>query len=175
LSVYKQSFGITPVVLPFETRERLAEELRSAEEVPDQTADNVETHDDMFAFDISEEPAPPANTSTSSSSFINDDPFNFDDDSFQGGTAQQTREEEDVFSDLLESTSQSNADPFALPLAPTKPEISKPAAAPSSPGEFDLDSFSWDDTPVDTVKSAADNAPDDFDSLFGDAAENSKK
>ena len=80
--------------------------------------------------------------------------------------------DEDAFADLLESTSQ-NDDSIS-------PAAGGPAAAKSSdassagPGEFDLESFSWDDTP--SASSTTDSKDiDEFDSLFGDTKDSNQK
>lgn len=80
--------------------------------------------------------------------------------------------DEDAFADLLEATSQNDDS--------TSPAASGTVAAKSSnvssagPGEFDLESFSWDDTP--SVSSTTDSKEiDDFDSLFGDTKDSNQK
>lgn len=168
LSGYKQTYGITPIVLPFEVRERMAEEFRAASAGSEQHAENTETHDDMFAFDLPEE-----TVSSSAAAPFNDDPFNFDVDLPDAGQ-KQTQAEEDPFADLLESTSQADNDPFGAPPA-AAPPVAPKAAATSSPGEFDLENFSWDDTPDNTSTGDAQAVEDDFDSLFGDTKESTKK
>lgn len=159
---YKQTYGITPIVLPLEVREKMAKEFRVASAEAEQQDENAETHDDMFAFDLPEEP--PAPTAS-----FNNNPFNFDDKASVAG-AGQVNLAEDPFADLLETTSQAADAPFGTP-----PALPKAAAPASSPGEFDLDNFSWDDTPAATSETAGQDTSDDFDSLFGSADETANK
>ena len=164
LSAYKQTYGITPIVLPLEVREKMAAEFRASSADNEQLSENIETHEDMFAFDLPEEKA-----AASAASPFNDDPFNFDDEPSAGG-AQQAKHEEYPFADLLETTPQVANTPFGAP-----PAAAKAAAPPATSGEFDLENFSWDDTPETTTATGEQAAPDDFDSLFGDAGESNKK
>lgn len=165
LSGYKQSYGIGPIVLPLEIREKMAEEFRVASAEAGQLTENIEAHEDMFAFDLPEETAPPAVAT------FNDDPFNFDDEP-PAATQKQAKAENDPFADLLETTPRVSNDPFGAPPAAVKPAEPKPTAAP---GEFDLENFSWDDTPETTSAGGEKDAADDFDSLFGDTNEDTKK
>ncbi|HIJ80216.1 MAG TPA: hypothetical protein HPP76_00740 [Desulfuromonadales bacterium] len=178
LSAYKQTYGITPVVLSLAAREKLAEDLRSTSEYAEQSSDVGEPHDDMFAFDLPEEPA--TEVPRSSDPFKSDDPFNFDDDPMdieqtQTTTTTVVASDADPFADLLESTSQPDATLFSAPQTATPGESVSAAAPQSTPGEFDLENFSWDDTPAETAQGGAENAPDDFDSLFGETAESGTK
>jgi predicted nucleic acid-binding Zn-ribbon protein len=168
LGAYKQTHNIIPLVLPPEAREQKAEEFRSASSGDDRPVENVETHDDMFAFDLPEDIAP-----SSAAAPQNDDPFNFDDDPPVTGS-QQANVDDGGFSDLLETTAQPDADPFALYTAPAAAPAAA-AASTSGPGEFDLENFSWDDTPAPAAASVATSANDDFDSLFGDTGDSAKK
>lgn len=163
LSGYKQTYGITPIVLPLEIRAEMAEQFRAASAEVGQQVENVETHDDMFAFDLPEEKGAEAEP-------FNDDPFNFDDQAPVAGLA-QARVEEDPFADLLETTPQVSNDPFGAP-TPAAPKVAAPT---STAGEFDLESFSWDDTPETVSDAGGQVAADDFDSLFGDSDESAKK
>ncbi len=170
---YKQTYSITALVLPLEAKEKLAAESQSAESVTDQTIENVETHDDIFSFDLPDDAPSPSIQST-------DDPFNFDaplPEVKQPVVASPS--EDDVFADLLESTSQAEESPFAAPGAGAPAAVSAVQSADSSsgPGEFDLESFSWDDTPVGTAAPGAVDAEvtDDFDSLFGDMKDTAQK
>jgi hypothetical protein len=156
LSGYKQTYGITPIVLPLQAQEKLAMELRSVAEVSDPDPENLQTQDDMFSFDLPDEPLPAALAPRK------DDPFSFDDD-LPVAAQKESKSEDDVFADLLESTSQAPAPP-PLQVAP------KVVAAAAVPGAFDLDNFSWDE-PAESDKSAATTAADDFDSLFGETKE----
>jgi len=151
LSGYKQTYGITPIVLPLEAQEKLAMELRSVEETSDPDAENLPAPDDMFSFDL-----PPRK----------DDPFSFDDD-LPVAAQKESKSEDDVFADLLESTSQAPA---------AAPPSAAPKAAPAAtvPGTFDLENFSWDE-PTETDAKGANSAADDFDSLFGETKDDSRK
>jgi len=151
----------------------MAQSIMSQLESTDHSDETAEPSNDMFSFDLPDDSptqaAPPK------------DPFDFDDTptSSDLGTGAFSFDETpatepaDPFASLLESTSQVEGDSSA-PVNPTTP----PAAAPaSSPGEFDLDNFSWDDTPAATSPGAANAKPeeDNFDSLFGDMDDAAKK
>lgn len=166
LGAYKLTHNITPIILPPEARALKANEFRSAASTNEQPVEHVEMHDDMFSFDLPEDNAPPSY----SPSAQNDDPFNFDDDL---PAVAPPKTEDRGFADLLESTSQSDNDPFAASVSSASP--AKPQPAAPSPGEFDLENFSWDDTPVSTASSAGQVSTDDFDSLFGGKDEDAKK
>lgn len=172
LTGYKLTYSITPLVLPIEAIEKLAAESRAAENMTDRISDSTETNDDIFSFDLPDEPqtAPVSQ---------NDDPFNFDEPAPVVNQSMSSKAEDDVFADLLESTSQSDESPFAAAKSTviTTPAASKSAGISSGSGEFDLESFSWDDTPAAPEASTPDStkAADDFDSLFGDTKENNSK
>lgn len=167
---FKQTYSITPLILPLEAKESLAAEFRSAESSTDQISETIETHDDIFSFDLPEDSSPVPSQG-------NDDPFNFYEQSSEVKHSSSSKAaEDDIFADLLESTSQAEETPFAAPTAAASSHVS-PAAktsadSSSGPGEFDLESFSWDDTPA---ASDSTETPDDFDSLFGDAKETAPK
>lgn len=167
---YKLTHSIVPLVLPLEAKEKLAAEFRQDESVPDQVNETPETHDDIFSFDLPDD-------SSSAPVLHNDDPFNFDELSPGMNQSSASKSDDAVFSDLLESTSQSDESPFAAAQTTGVPAAAAAKAAESSsgPGEFDLESFSWDETPAAT--SAPDNKKfdEDFDSLFGDTKETAKK
>lgn len=168
LSGYKQTYGITPIVLPLEVREKMAEEFRIASAETEQLAENAEAHEDMFAFDLPEEASP---SSAAAAVSFNDDPFNFDDEP-PAAVQKQSNVEADPFADLLETTPQVSDDPFGAPPQAAAP---KAAAKTAEPGEFDLENFSWDDTPEVSSAAGEKDAADDFDSLFGDADDSTKK
>lgn len=169
LTGYKQTYSITSLLLPQEAKEKLATEFRSAESATDQISEEAQTHDDIFSFDLPDDsPSAPVQG--------NDDPFNFDKPSGDVNRPSSSQSEDDVFADLLESTSQSDESPVVTTQTATPPTAAKSPKSSSSPGEFDLESFSWDDTP--SAAAASDNtegATDDFDSLFGDTKENTQK
>lgn len=166
---YKQTYSITSMVLPQEAKEKLAAEFRSTESTTDQSTVTHEAHDDIFSFDLPDEIPP-------SSGQRNDDPFNFDEPASGVNQTNNIKSEDDVFADLLESTSQSEDSPFAAESLTEPPAHAalKTADSTSVPGEFDLESFSWEDT---SVAPASDNkdAADDFDALFGDTKDKSSK
>jgi hypothetical protein len=171
LSGYKQTYGITPIVLPLEIREKMAEEFRAASVAAGQLTESIETQEDMFAFDLPEDTASSTATSTATASAsFNDDPFNFDDEP-PAAAQKQSIVDADPFADLLESTPQVSDDPFGAPPAPA----ARTAEATIAPGEFDLENFSWDDTPETSTVGGEKDTVDDFDSLFGDTSEDTKK
>ncbi|NTV51038.1 MAG: hypothetical protein HGB32_11165 [Geobacteraceae bacterium] len=166
LTGYKQTHSITSIVLPQEAKEKLAAESRSSEGEAEHVIDTVEAHDDIFSFNLPEDsPAPPDHR--------NDDPFNFDEPS--PGTKQENilKSDDDVFGDLLESTSQTEAPTFASGSSVSTSAVAKSADAKSGVGELDLESFSWDDTPVAGANET--ETADDFDSLFGEPKVNTQK
>lgn len=171
LTGFKSTYGLVSMVLPLEVRIAMAESM-----APD-TADQVaaaEAPNDMFSFDLPDEES----TSGGSPTLNNDDPFNFDDEPLTAPGADadfsfdddlhgdKDKAETDAFADLLESTSQKEADPVFSPSAPAPAPASAPAAA--SQGEFDMNNFSWDEPETAAGGSAAKPAEDDFNSLFGD-------
>lgn len=158
LTGYKQTYSITSIVLPSEAKEKLAVEFQSAEDKADHSGGSAETHDDIFSFNLPD--APPFVPDHS-----NDDPFNFDEPHSDTKKSGNLKSNDDVFADLLESTSQVKEPSIA---------VGKSVESSSGPGEFDLESFSWDDTSVATEAGAAETA-DDFDSLFGETKVNTQK
>jgi len=168
LTGYKLTHSITPVILPQEAKEKLAAEFRSAEGATDQISDGAESHDDIFSFDLPDD-------STSAPVQGNDDPFNFDMPPAKVSQPGKSQSEDDVFADLLESTSQSDESPFAGTQTANPPAALKRADSSPAPGEFDLESFSWDDTPTGTDASDGTETTDDFDSLFGETKKNTRK
>lgn len=165
LTGYKQTYSIASVVLPLEAKEKLVTQFKSDESVIAQTSENIETHDDIFSFDLPDDlPSTPSQN--------NDDPFNFDEPATDIKQVDSSKTDEDVFADLLETTSQADESPFATAsvVSAATPVVAK-AEQPSTPGEFDLESFSWDEAPSVASSSATPVIEDDFDSLFGDTKE----
>jgi hypothetical protein len=172
LTGYKETYGLKSIVLPLEARTSMAEALMAETALSEHSPEAVETPADMFSFDV-----PEGETITATT----DDPFNFDDEpvastqlggEFSFGENQQssqTKAEEDAFADLLESTSQKDESFLAPPAAPA------PAATFGEIEQPDLTSFSWDDTSTDATASGAKPAEDDFNSLFGDMDDLTKK
>lgn len=161
---YKQTYSITSMVLPLGAKETLAVEFRLAERATDQGSDTAETHDDIFSFDLPDDsPSTPAHH--------NDDPFNFNEPSPDVKLSNSSKPENDVFAGLLESTSQTEESSFAAAQTANVPAAAKAADVSSGPGEFDLESFSWDDVPAAAAAPDRTEAADDFDSLFGDTKE----
>lgn len=167
---YKQTYSITSVVLPLEAKEKLAVNFLSAESATDHISETIESHDDIFSFDLSDD-------SSSSPAHRNDDPFNFDEPLADLNQSSSANSKVDAFADLLESTSQAEASPFAAvhTAASPTPAAAKVADSLSGPGEFDLESFSWDDIPSETAATDNKEGTDDFDSLFGGTKENKPK
>jgi len=175
LTGYKATFGLKAIVLPLDARTSMAAALMAETAAASPAPEEVEAAAiDMFSFDLPEDEA--ATTPETG----RDNPFDFDEETgpakATGGEfsfdedekSPQAKAEEDAFASLLESTSLEDKT-----VAP-KAEGSAKAAAGSSPGEFDLDNFSWDDTP-ETPAGGASKADDDFNSLFGDLEDTTKK
>jgi len=165
---YKQTYSIRPLVLPQEAKAVLAAQFRINESSTEETHAAPETHDDIFSFDLPD-------ASPLSSHEPVDDPFSFDEPLPAVHQASSVTSQDDIFADLLESTPHAEESSFAAQVSADE----KPAEISSSgSGEFDLESFSWDDTPA--APAAPDSADavddaDDFDSLFGDIKEKSSK
>lgn len=168
LIAFKQIHSVISLVLPLEAKEKMAAEFRLAESETAQIRDAVESHDDIFSFDL-----PGESTSQLTSS---DDPFNFDEPATGADTVGISKSDNDVFADLLESTSQVDESPFEATQAsaPSPPTV-KSADSSESTGEFDLENFSWDDTPPAPAAAKSTETTDDFDSLFGDTKETGPK
>lgn len=167
LAGYKQTYSITSMVFPQEVKEKLASEFCSAESSSDEVSEVAETHSDIFSFDLPDD-------SSAASISHNDDPFNFDEPAPEMGNSANVTSDDDIFADLLETTSQTEASPFGAPSAAAVPEPAKVPDASSGPGEFNLDNFSWDDAPA-TPEAESVPPADDFDSLFGDTKEHTEK
>ena len=150
LSAFRQAHGLTPIVLPAAVRASMAKSLGAgeAEHQPSQEPAN-----DAFTFDLPQhdEPAAPAAPS---------DPFAFVSGTSGASLDTPAPAAQDPFAELLEST------PTAHKAAPAPQEAAGQG--------FELNSFSWDDTPEPAASGAApqQTAPkktdDDFSSLFGD-------
>ncbi len=169
LMSYKQAHSISGTALPSEAKLKLAAAFYPPESVAEQTVPKNETAGDMFSFDL------PADSPPVVAKKI-DDPFNFDEPEAKVDQSANQRSE-DVFSDLLESTTQNDESPFA---GGEKTAVSAPVSTPASSsqtGEFDLEDFSWDDTPAGSTATSptAKDEVDGFDSLFGDMNENKPK
>jgi predicted nucleic acid-binding Zn-ribbon protein len=173
LTGYKNTYGLKAIVMPQEARSSMAaalmEETAASHQAPE-TAD--ETAADMFSFDLPDDESASGATTASDPFDFGEEPatseaqgfgeFSFDDER----TTAQAKAEEDAFADLLESSSQEGAS-SAAPAA---------ATATGSAGEFDLSSFSWDDAPAAPAATAAETkVEDDFNSLFGDLDDATKK
>lgn len=165
LTGYKQTYSITSIVMPQEAKEKLAAGLQSAESAAEHVRAS-ETHDDIFSFNLPED-------TTSTTDNRNDDPFNFDEPSSGHKQSESSKSDDNVFGDLLESTSQTEESAFAPSVETGSPPAAKAADDSSGLGELDLESFSWDDTPVVAANDI--ETADDFDSLFGETKVNNKK
>ena len=166
LTGFKNTYGLKSIVFPLEARTVMAESLLA--ETADHEPDILDAPNDMFSFDIPDEDA-----ASAASTSPKDDPFSFDDEpavasgageEFSFGDDQpdvQVGADTNAFADLLESTSQNVADPFSA-------ATEAPAPAAGSPGEFDMNSFSWDEPAPAAGDVAGKPVEDDFNSLFGD-------
>jgi predicted nucleic acid-binding Zn-ribbon protein len=170
LAAHKQTYSITPIALPPEAKEKKADDFRIASSQNEPPAESVETHEDMFSFDLPGAAAP----SSSSAASKSDDPFNFDDD-LPEVVPPQVKADEEAFTDLFESTSQVVDDSPVSSFNDSFDAPTESTAQNSGPSEFDLENFSWDDTPVTPAKSGVQTGADDFDSLFGDTSSGTKK
>lgn len=146
LTEFKQTYGLTPVILPPSLCASLAAELEGSRPSAGETASDNSA--DMFSFDLpTEQAAAPVATAAPAFSF-----------------------------DTPSAAAQN--DPFAS-LVETAPKASKPAAAAGGQG-YELNSFSWDDTPTpnqadNAAAAGAKTEDDDFNSLFGDLSSSDKK
>ncbi len=166
LAGYKQTYGLTSLILPPQVRSGMAESLKARLFTDEPAPETTEAAHDIFSFDLpDDELAAAAGGGTA----FNDDPFNFDDSpapapapqfgefSFDDEASKPAAAgDDDAFASLLEQTPAGGPAP-----APASP------APGNSPGEFDLENFSWDDTPAATAGPGA-TEDDTFDSLFGD-------
>jgi hypothetical protein len=165
LTSYKQTYSINALLLPLEAKEKCAAEYRAVEDSTVENQDVIESHEDIFSFELPDET--PGRVVDRS-----DDPFNFD-EPVPENQLNGAKSENDIFADLLESTSQSEIAPFTA-----QPKVSPATAFTNSQrddgssaggaGEFDFDSFTWDETLPPTPVSGTPDAADDFDSLFGE-------
>lgn len=187
LEGYKESHGLKAIVLPLAARAAMAESLKdeSITAGPAVGETTATAAPDMFSFDLPEEEAaaPPA------AAAVEQDPFSFitepaseqpqsfgDFPSDAGEKSAQAKAEEEAFASLLESnTADAFGDVFGeTPATPSTAASEPSGAAAESPGEFDLENFSWDDTPVATGGESPKSVEDDFDSLFGGTDETKK-
>lgn len=160
LTEFKQTHGLTAVVLPASVRAQMSAELSGGQLGGDAGDD---TGNDMFSFELPTEQATPAAVQPASN-----DPFAFTDapaaPAFSFDSPAATPQE----------------DPFAALLETTQQQPAASAAAPAAAQGFELNSFSWDDTPEpgkpgEGPKEAAKSSDDDFNSLFGDLGGSEKK
>ena len=165
LTGYKQTYSISSLVLPQEAKDVLATAFRSNVSTPDEMNTPPAAHDDIFSFDLPDAPSHSAKAPVV-------DPFSFDETSPAVPQVNSIKSEDDFFADIPESSSQTE-EPSITAQASTagKPAVS----SPSGTGEFDFDSFSWDDSPDTPATAGNDDTADDFDSLFGDTKEKRSK
>lgn len=151
LSAFRDAHGLSPIVLPAAVRSSMASQLASTvtEEHPVHEAGG-----DMFTFDLPQHDEPSAPAAPSN-------PFAFAAPNV-GNASTGPVAAQDPFADLLETT-------------PVAQKSAEPAVAPESDGQgFELNSFSWDDTPeppaagADPQPVAPKKVDDDFSSLFGE-------
>jgi len=174
LTLYKATYGLKTIAFPLEVRTSLAEALVTEKGEVDQTPVVAETAVDMFSFDLPEDEAPaPSDFAAAADPFHFGDepataqPQDFGDFSFdEEQKSAQARAEEDAFASLLESASRD---------VETSDAASSPQTTPAGDAfEFDMESFSWDDTPAAAAETGT--KPDDaFDKVFGDAEDAIKK
>jgi hypothetical protein len=152
LTGYKATYGLQALVLPLMARTEMARSMAADAHVESHPAEDAGASSDIFSFDFEDdEPGTPAGGGAPAH-----DPIGFDDK--PADSLAPAPGEEDVFSNLLETTPQkSTAGPKGK------------SAAGAKNDEFDLENFSWDDAP----DPAGDGKPakpreDDFGSLFGD-------
>ncbi len=150
LKPYKHSYGITPLVIPSEGKQKMAAAFRSAESSVVQVHEAPETYDDIFSFDLPEASPPEAEASRHN-------PFSFDEPAADMNQSNSQKSSDDIFADLLESTAHVGKQTVS---APAKQEFS------SGTGEFDFENFSWDDTPSSPPAADSKKNDDNLDSLF---------
>ncbi|MDD2500608.1 MAG: hypothetical protein PHN92_07295 [Geobacter sp.] len=155
LTEFKQSHGIAPMILPPSLRAEMAAGL-GIETSANQDA-SPDTSNDIFSFDLPTEQHPAAAQAANSS------PFSFDDAPAVPSFAAPAAGTPDPFASLMSESLQ-------------------PAAAPqAAPQGFEVNSFSWDDTPTPgnagspATADAKKTEDDDFNSLFGDLGDSDKK
>jgi hypothetical protein len=170
LTAYKLTYSISSLVLPLAAKQYMASEKDSAEFASGRLVDTVEAHDDIFSFDLPDEPpAIPVQPRTQS--------FKFDETSVTAMQQNDLTIEDDPFADLLESTNQAHgiSPPSIINISLSAPAVENIENAPSAPGEFDLDSFSWDDMPGPAAATDTKKPEDDLDSLFAPTKESAHK
>jgi hypothetical protein len=149
---FKQTYGLTPVILPAALCASLVAELGNGQTAGDTQSDNSS---DMFSFDMptEQQAAAPSATAVSAGAQA----FSFD--------TPPAAPQSDPFASLMEAA----------------PQTSKPAASQAAAGQaFELNNFSWDDTPTPGQPGSTSSVPsksedDDFNSLFGDLGTSDKK
>lgn len=159
---FRKTHGLTPLVLPNAVRASMAAELLG-HQAGDAGTD--ESGSDMFAFDLPTEQPGTAAASPSASA----DPFAFNDTPTPAAAA---------FS-FDHAPVPPQDDPFAA-LLETTPQQAAPAPPPAEAAQgFELNSFSWDDTPVpgqaEQPQAGGKTDDDDFNSLFGELGNGTKK
>ncbi|KAA0892140.1 hypothetical protein [Oryzomonas rubra] len=167
LTDYKATYGLKAMVLPLAARTDMARSMASEALADNHSAEDTDMTADIFSFDLGDD-GPEASSQGGGAVH---DPFSFDDepgDSLGTGfgdlsfgeeqKSAQAKAEEDAFSSLLETT----------PHKSTAAPAGKPAAVAAN-DEFDLENFSWDDTPGSASDDKGGSKPreDDFGSLFG--------
>lgn len=164
LSAFREAHGLTPIVLPATVRANMAKSL-GGQESKEQSAVQ-KAGDDMFNFDLPQQEAPKSAPAAPSDpfAFISQQPAADGGQVSFGGPATA----HDPFADLLETTQT-----VQKPAVPTAPQESGQG--------FELNSFSWDDTPEPAAAGAPAQSEvpkkvdDDFSSLFGDLGSPEKK
>lgn len=158
---FRQTHGITPLIFSPKVKAEMAASIGGIIEVEPQATDNSS---DMFSFDIANhaektvaEPAAPFSFQKSQEAPGGPAPaFSFD--------TETPVTPHDPFSELLENATS------------IKQSVTAPKPASTQGQGYELNSFSWDDTPEPAQANSAEPAKpakqpdDDFSSLFGDMA-----
>lgn len=156
---FKQSHGLTPVILPPSLRADMASGLGLSQANSSISSDNAA---DSFTFDLptTQQPAPAPAAEAAS-------PFSFDDPPAAPLNAPASAPH-DPFASLINTT--------------TEPQKTTGPADQQAPAQgFEMNSFSWDDTPAPgqpndgTPAGTKKGDDDDFNSLFGDLDGSEKK
>lgn len=163
LTGYKLTYSISSIVLPLEVKANMAAELNSAKPNDISSADIADDNPDMFAF----------NEPDASATRVNDDPFNFDEPDAAATKSGEIETDFDPFADLLETTSHTQESPFGGKTSSENSTAVK--TADSAQGEFELENFSWDESPSAKESEDTPGADDEFDSFFGDLKDTPSK
>jgi len=145
LTGYKAAYGLKPMALPQAVRTEMARSMEAEAYGDDYPAEDGDTSSDIFSFDF--------NVNEQGDDLGGDDHFDFG--SGPDDSLSRADEPGDAFTGFQEATPRESA--AAPPVDPA-----------AGDGEFDLESFSWDDT-LESAEGGQPGKPreDDFGSLFG--------